>query len=578
MNIWEMLGIFLVTGAAVAFVFVIPYSIKDLRDKMMTSVKTGVAAGMGSGFILWGLLLLTGSPFVLGLYGTIVLSAVIGMIGSYLVSGGRFTGRVSRSAAVRVMVLVVIIVAMVVGVSFEGAIHNAYSFNNALTFESGSALFANDTLPYDKIPVIGQQYASYIASSHLGDFGGNAKIYDSELIVENSTPYWIFSVGPKNTFSNNYLLGFETVNAVNATFKEILQKTMLGAGLFFTHQVNFHTYLGHTNYMIGNHYPQLRANGQVDYVVTLNTYGANGLIQPAGGIAYNPDGVQIAQWSSAATAPSWVNQPWDKNIFGILIHDWADNRKSNSSFGFFAGGFAGLTTASQFMMNVDNNSELIPYHNGTAYMQFLSPANARNALSGVMLITGDHYYFYNLEKMGLISASAAKATIQAKLPALSGAQYFTSNPVLYPVGKYFAWIVPYYSEEASTGIVQLQGIGIVDAENSAHFVAVQSTFSTVSSTGISTLVNNAIGKFLGSTVTPTGTTTTVSGTVVNNTHFDVNGTTYDYLELNNSQYYVGSASSLSGLQMAQLLLMQVGTNVTLQVQGTQIVSFTVGKS
>ncbi len=571
MNYAFSLPIFFAISLPILFILLHPF-VRQLKAKdLRVILKNAVALSLVISIILFAVSLLSDIPLVFGIYAIVGVSLFLG-IAANVFRDRRGIGTSRRAMAGKALALVAFIILMGVWVGGYGALANANYYNGNITFERGTSLFANDTLPYNEIPVVSVSYASYIATSHLGDFGGNTKIYDNEFMVENSTPYWIFSVGSTNTIGTNHLIGFELVNAVNASLREIFQNTTIGAGLFFTHNINYATYVGNTQDIIGNHYPQLRANGEVDYVVTLDSLGPNGLQQFAGGEAFNPQGNIIAKWTSPGNAPSWVNQPWDKNLFQVLIHDWAGNRIGNGSFGFFAGGFLNKA-ASSYMMNVDNNSELIPYHNQTAYMQFLSPANAPNALSGVMLATGSHVFFYNLENLGLISAAAAKATIQAKLPALSGATYFTSNPILYPLGGYFAWIVPYYSQEASTSIVQLQGLGIVDAENSAHYVSIQSQFSSISSSGVTKLIGNAVTQFLsGNFQQQPGTV--VNGTIVNITQFDQNGSTVVALELNNTQYYFASAALLNDSQIIQILQLQVGDNVSLMVQGHNILQAT----
>lgn len=562
-----MIPLFLAISFTITLAFSYPFEGHFNSGEFRTLIIRSFAISLAGSIIVIGVSLLGDVPLAFGIYGILGLSIFAGLASNAVKL--RNNSNTSRWPLIgKAIVLVAFLIFMAVGVGGYGALANANSYNSSLTFQPGNALFANDTLPYADIPVVSELYANYIASSHLGDFGGNTKIYDNEFMVENSTPYWIFSVGSTNTLGTNHLLGFELVNAVNATFREIFQNTTIGAGLFFNHGINFASYLGNTQNIIGNHYPQLRSNGEVDYVVTFDSVGMNGLQQFTGGEAFNPQGNIIAKWSNPGDAPSWINQPWDKNLFQTLILDWAGNRVGNGTFGFFAGGLLSRP-ASTYMMSVDNNSELIPYHNQTAYLQFLSPANAPNALSGVMLATGSQTFFYNLEDMGLISAAAAKATIQAKLPALSGASYFTSNPILYPVGGYFAWIVPYYSQESSTGIVQLQGLGIVDAENSAHYVSLQSQFSSISTSGVTKLIGNAVSQFLsGNLIQPSGST--VNGTILNKTQFDQNGSTIVALELNNSQYYFASAATLNDTEMIQILQLQIGENVSLEIQGSTI--------
>ena len=478
-----------------------------------------------------------------------------------------------------------IVVVILVVVGGWGGLFTAQHFNSELQQMPGSALFANDTLPTDRIPIVSEQYASYLATSHLSDFGGNVQIVDNEMIVSNNTPYWIFSVAPTNVFAVDHLMGFVLVNAVTGNYTDVFQNSTIANGLWFLHDVGFNVYINNVQYTIGNWYPQPAPNGQIDYVVTFDSYHANGVTSFGGGEVLSPNGAVIARWTGLSGYPAWVNQPWDKTLLPTLASTWAGDRTGQNSFGFFAGGFVWIK-ASRWMMQLDNGAELIPYENGTAFMQFLSPANNGNGLAGVLLATGGRVQFYNMEGLGMISSAAAKATVQSKLPALSGANYSTANPVLYPIGKYYAWIVPYYSTEAITSIVQLQGIGIVDAMNSAHFVTIQSQYGSVTSTGVTTMMANAVEKFLGTVVsntTSSANVTTVSGYIGARVTFDQNGTTIVGIEMyandnatfiaTQGVWYYGSAAMLNDTEMTDLLMQQVPSYVltTLEINGNQIV-------
>lgn len=565
MNTLELFGLLFVIS------FVIFESVMLVNGRTVTHRRTYFIAVV-AGIFIGGIAELStiGIAMVYAVYITVALTLLVSVGVSFLYTRVRKPSTIG----VEVIAVLIVVIVLIVGVGAFGGIHTASQYNSDLTVVNGASLFSNESLPYDKIPIVSEQYASYIATSHLSDFGGNVHIVDNEMIVYNGSPYWIFSIAPTNVFAVNHLVGYVLVNAVDANFTELFQNSWVGAGLWLLSSAGLHTYINNVEYTVGNHYPQPAPNGQIDYVVTLDSYNYAGVTSFGGGVVYSPDGTVVSTWSGITGAPSWINQPWDKTLLDSLISNWAGDRTGNNSFGFFASGFAWIK-ASPYMMTVDNGSELIPYHGDAAYMQFLSPASNVNGLGGVMLATGGHIYFYNMEGMSMISASAARATVQAKLPALSGATYFTANPVLYPVGKYFAWIIPYYSQEASTNIVQLQGVGIVDAENSAHFVDIQSQFASVSTTGVEKLMSNAIETFLKGSVTQNLTNTTkVTGIISEVTQFDQNGSTIVALQLNNTSWYFASASNLSETEMASILTLQVGEGVTLTVIGNQIYGFT----
>ena len=118
-----------------------------------------------------------------------------------------------------------------------------------------STLFANSSLPVGKLPLVSEDFANSIASSHLSDFGGSVQLVDNEQIVHEGQPYWIFTVAPTNTFAENNELGFILVNAVNGSYYEAKSPNNIGPGLFLFNEIDLHSYLGDTSIVVGNHYP-----------------------------------------------------------------------------------------------------------------------------------------------------------------------------------------------------------------------------------------------------------------------------------------------------------------------------------
>ena len=541
---------------------------KKYVDDFMLLAKVSLVISLAISGITALLDIFTYVAFIIGYYYLIFISGAVGLIVMAFTADSEDIE--PGEAGLKVLVFFAALALVVIAVGGWGGLNTASHFDKQMQYMPGDALFMGNALPYDKIPIVSEPYAKYIATSHLSDFGGNAIITDSEMIVSNQTPYWIFSVAPANTLAVNHLLGFVMVNAVDANYTEIFQNIYVGAGLWLLSDSSLKTYVGGTEYAIGNHYPQPAPDGKIDYVVTRDSYNYDGVYSFGGGVVYNPNGTVATTWQGIS-APSWINQPWDKNLIDSLVSNWAVSRTGNHSFGFFARGFFTIR-ASPWMMQVDNGSELIPYGNATAYMQFLSPASNPNGLGGVILATGPHIYFYNMESMSMISASAAKATIQSKLPALSGATYFTANPVLYPVGSYYAWIVPYYSQESTTNIIQLQGIGIVDAENSAHFVDIQSQYASISSTGVEKLMSTAIESFLhNTTMIHTSNLTKVTGIITHLDQFDQNGSTVVAIQLNDSSWYFASASYMNDTEMVTVLSLTINETVEFEVSGSQVV-------
>ena len=507
--------------------------------------------------LLWAAFVLGTVPFLYQALGDLILVGI-------LMSAFRVM-RTGPSRKGLALVLLFLLLGVVSG-GYYGVyaqVNNAYYFNSLLGFQPGEHLFSNSTLQIGKLPLVSQDFASSIASSHLSDFGGSVQLVDSEQIVHNGQPYWIFTVAPTNTFAENHELGFILVDAVNGSYYEVQSPNDVGPGLFFTSGIDLHSYLADTGIVIGNHYPtpSLLNLTSVDYVFTQSQVGLDGVTSFNGGVIYSQGG-SVAATYSGLDSPAYVNQPWDKYLVATLASQWGSTRSANGSFSVFAGGFLTIP-ASQYRLALSADEELIPYENGTAFMLFMSPANAPNSLQGVVLAFRNQFTFYNMQGMNLVSPDYAKATVQSKLPALSNGQLFAANPVLYPAQGEFIWIVPYYYNSGS-GIVQFQGIAVMDATNAGNLV-IQTSQGTIAQTR-----DAALASLLGGAVGNQTLTSTISGTVQDYVSYVQNGNTFVSIEVNGT-YYSASANTLPFAEWVQALQLKVGQSVQLQVQGQEIV-------
>jgi hypothetical protein len=513
---------------------------------------------IGVSVLLWLAFIFGTVPLLYQILADLVL---IGLGTSLLVVMGTESGRRRALALVAIFLLVGVFSVGYYGIYAQ--VNDAYYFNNLLTFQPGSQLFSNSSLQIGKLPLVSEDYASSIASSHLSDFGGSVQLVDSEQIVHQGQPYWIFTVSPTNTFAVNHELGFILVNAVNGSYYEVQSTNTVGPGLFLASAINFHSFLGDTAIVIGNHYPTpLLSNlSTINYVFTQSQVGLDGVTSFNGGTIYASDGSVAATYGGLAS-PDYVNQPWDKFLVATLAGQWGSTRSGNGSFSLFAGGFLTIP-ASQSRLALSSDEELIPYENSTALMLFMSPANAPNSLEGVILAFGSRFTFYNMQGMNLVSPDYAKATVQSKLPALSNGQLFAANPVIYPANGKFIWIVPYYYNSGS-GIVQFQGIAVMDASNAGNLV-IQAAQGTIEQTR-----DAALASLLGGTAGNESQTTSVTGTVQDYVTYVQNGNTFVSIEVNGT-YYLASASTVPFNEWVQALQLKVGQTVQLQVQGQEIV-------
>ena len=512
--------------------------------------------------LLWIAFIFGTVPFLYQVLGDLVL---VGLLMSFARAGQVGPNRRRTMALIALFIL-----AGSFGVGYYGVyaqVNNAYYFNSLLNFQPGSSLFSNSSLQIGKLPLVSEDYANSIASSHLSDFGGSVQLVDSEQIVHLGQPYWIFTVAPTNTFAENHELGFILVDAVNGSYDEVMSPNTIGPGLFLTSAIDFHSFLGDTGIVIGNHYPtpSLTNLSTVDYIFTQSQVGLNGVTSFNGGTIYSEGGSVVATYGGLSS-PAYVNQPWDKFLVASLADQWGSTRSGNGSFSLFAGGFLTIP-ASQYRLALSADEELIPYENGTALMLFMSPANAPYSMEGVMLAFRNQFTFYNMQGMNLVSPDYAKATVQSKLPALSNGQLFAANPVIYPTGSKFVWIVPYYYNSGS-GIVQFQGIAVMDASNAGNLV-IQQAQGTIAQTR-----DAALASLLGGTTGNQSQTTTVKGTVQDYVSYVQNGNTFVSIEVNGT-YYLASANTLPFNEWVQALKVSVGQTVQLQVQGQEIVGLKV---
>jgi hypothetical protein len=535
---------------------------RDEESELYRTFPKGLAPRVGG---MFALTLLLWAAFILGtvplLYQALVDFVLVGLLMAMVRSR-----RVGVSARSGFAVIAVFLLVGAVGVGYYGVyaqVNNAYYFNSLLNFQPGRLLFSNSSLQIGKLPLVSQNYAASIASSHLSDFGGSVQLVDSEQIVHLGQPYWIFTVAPTNTFAENHELGFILVDAVNGSYDEVQSPNSVGPGLFLASAIDFHSFLGDVGIVIGNHYPTPSPSNlsTVNYIFTQSQVGLNGVTSFNGGVIYAADG-SVASTYGGLDSPAYVNQPWDKFLVADLASQWGSTRSGNGTFSVFAGGFLTIP-ASQFRLALSSDEELIPYRNGTAFMLFMSPANAPNSLEGVILAYRNQFSFYNMQGMNLVSPDYAKATVQSKLPALSNGQLFAANPVIYPSQGRFVWIVPYYYN-SGTGIVQFQGIAVMDASNAGNLVIQQAT-GTIAQTR-----DAALASLLGGGTGNQSQTSRVSGAVQDYVTYVQNGNTYVSIEVNGT-YYFATANTLPFSEWVQALQLKVGQSVQLQVQGQEIV-------
>lgn len=464
------------------------------------------------------------------------------------------------------LVLVMLVVFTISGVYQYGAaapVQNAAYFNSLITFAPGNQLFTNSALfPLSHLPIVSEQYALSIANGKLSNWGGSAKIVDSEQIVNGSIPYWLFTVASTNTIGTNHELGYILVSAIDGSDTIIKQTSAVGAGLWWTNNIRWVTYLNNDQLIVGNHYPQIGPGGKIYYVVTKTTQNFDGTVSLGGGSIYTPSGGMVSYAGFAS--PSWVNQPWDKAEIQTLAQNWGYYRNGNGTFSFFAGGFLTIP-ASEYKLDVVGSQELVPYGGHSALLVFLSPAGAPKSLDGVLMVTNSTFTYYNFEGYNFISPSYAQGLTEGQFTQRAGGNLTAGAPILYPVNGVYSWIVPSYYYDTHAKITYLWGIGIMNAVNGSNFQWIPSATPISSPTGVTGLLNQAIETFVGSSVF-----STINGTVQNLQSYVQNGETTVAVELNNT-WYQGTANTMPFDAWVQMLSISAGSKVTIQVSGQTVV-------
>lgn len=486
-------------------------------------------------------------------------------------------------ALVIITLLAITIVFPITIWTVQATASNATYLQNQVTTLPGTALFANETLPIGAVPLVTVDYARQIAQSHMSrDFGGSAQIVDHEQIVYDHAPYWVFTIASTNTFSQNFEKGFILVNAVNGSYIEVQQQTAIGPGLCGVcfSSIGVQTWLRNTNVGIGNWYPQPVSGGKILYVETLDQPGIWGATTFAGGIVYNPDGSVNTTYSSVSNAPSYVNQPWDRQLLVSIAGQWASARTTSGESWCSWGCFFGQASTYRLQLATDGNYsyELIPYHNGTAVMLFFSPANSQRSLSGVMVASGSNITYYNLSSFNYISPSYAQSQVHSEICQTTVCSLHATQPILYPVNGQFVYITPVYYQDPSTGNYVFDGVGVTGAAQNGATVYVHGTDPT-------TTRDAALSQYFNGIITNTTTiTTTINGTVQATSSYIQNGNSVIALKVNGTWYTAsppsGPTTTTTGSNSTNLSFddwytiqnIQVGQQVTLTVRGTAIVA------
>ena len=224
--------------------------------------------------------------------------------------------------------------------------------------------------------------------------------------------------------------------------------------------------------------------------------------------------------------------------------------------------------ASEYKLDIAGSQELIPYGGHSALLIFLSPAGAPKSLDGVLMVTNSTFTYYNFEGANLISPSYAQGLTEGQFTQRAGGNLTAGAPILYPINGVYSWVVPSYYYDTQAKITYLWGIGVMNAVNGSNFQWIPSATPISSPIGVTGLLNQAIKTFIGTSIF-----SSVNGTVQNTKTYVQNGETTVAVEVDN-MWYQGTANTMAFDDWIQVLSINVGSTVSLQVSGQTITGIT----
>ncbi len=384
------------------------------------------------------------------------------------------------------MIIIIIIPAFSGIISWTADVSNAEFFNSQIIV-TDEPLF-NNTIADNKVRLVTEEYAKYVAGQHMSPFGSNVFVAAAHITTNpNGTLVWVCTIVSTNVLAENYVKGFIVIDANDPQTIEphlILNTTIpVGEGLFWDKNIQFGNYLNDMTSSYQYAYPTWDPSGSLVYVQTRTPLGFDFVERATGPIVYAENGT-VFSYASIAETPDWVTQAYGEEYLERQISRWGGYRRGNG-FDLFAGGLLWFIPPSNDRLEIHEDTRYIlnPDTNRVEAFIAMNPVTSSRTLAGVFRATKDAVYYHDLSEFGYVSGDAAAANVVADIGAPASGIYYGAMPLLYPVVinstlTKWTWYAPIYwadfyydsdTEEYTATNMRLHALGMVDASNIDRF-------------------------------------------------------------------------------------------------------------
>jgi hypothetical protein len=487
-------------------------------------------------------------------------------------------------------ILILIIVPIFSGViSWTSDVSNAEYFDSKIIV-SDAPLF-NHTIADDRVRLVTEEYAAYVANQHMSPFGSNVRVAAAHITTNpNGTLVWVCTIVSTNVLAQNYVKGFIVVDASNPQFVEpylILNTTIpVGEGLFWDKDIRFRNYLNDMTASYQYAYPTWDPAGNLVYVQTRTPVGFDFVERASGPIVYAENGT-VFSYATIEETPDWITQAYGEEYLERQITRWGSYRRGNG-FDLFAGGLLWFIPPSNDRVEITEDTRYIVNPDTDRLEAFIAvhPVTSSRTLAGVFRATKDAVYYHDFSAEGYVSGDAASAAVVADIGAPATGSYYGAMPLLYPVVinatlTKWTWYTPIYwadyqydeeTDEYTATNMKLYALGMVDASDADSFIWIRQAGS-LSGADLVYAVRSEYVKLFGGTLEPEPSNAfTMTASVVNKTSYVDNGNTHIVLRTDNATIpYIEGARAWMNLTYWYTLLNEIGVGdsftATLQIVG-----------
>ena len=474
-------------------------------------------------------------------------------------------------------------------VSWTADVANAEFFDSQI-IETDDPLF-NNTIADDKVRLVTEEFAKYVAGQHLSPFGSNVHVASAHITTNpDGTLVWVCTIISSNVLAENFVKGFIVVNANDpqSVTPTVISNTTIpvGEGLFWDKNIQFGNYLNDMTSSYQYAYPTWDPSGSLVYVQTRTPLGWDFVERATGPIVYWENGT-VFGYPSVAETPDWVTQAYGEEYLERQISRWGGYRRGDG-FDLFAGGLLWFIPPSNDRLEIHEDTRYIVNPDTDRVEAFITvnPVGATRTLAGVFRATKDAVFYHDLSAEGYVSGDAAAANIVADIGAPASGVYYGAMPLLYPVVinstlTKWTWYAPiywgdfYYDEDIedyTATNMRLHALGMVDASNIDRFVWVDLR-GEISGEELVYQARSAYLELFGGTIEPElSDTFSMTASVVNKTSYVDGGDTHIVLRTDNATYpFLEGARDWMNLTDWYTLLNDIGVNdsftATIQMVG-----------